>query len=135
MLRHGWDHYFGYMDHVRAHGFYPPFLFRNGELISVIGNTQEDCGKSGEPETPEVYSERWNMEGKESYSQNIFIDSILQFITENRSDPFFLYFATQLPHGPVSIPQVYPEFREDDRLTKIEKEYASMVKMLDDNVG
>jgi len=26
MKRHGWDYYYGYLDHVRAHGFYPPFL-------------------------------------------------------------------------------------------------------------
>ncbi|MCK5702292.1 MAG: sulfatase-like hydrolase/transferase, partial [Cyclobacteriaceae bacterium] len=45
------------------------------------------------------------------------------------------YFPTQLPHGPVSVPSVHPDFLDDDRLTQIEKEYASMVKMLDDNVG
>lgn len=135
ILRHGWDHYLGYMDHVRAHGFYPPFLFRNGELVEIKGNTLTNCGKSGEPETPEVYKERWNMKGKEAYSQNIFMDSILHFIAENKDQPFFLYFPTQLPHGPVSIPAIHPDFINDNRLTQIEKEYASMVKMLDDNVG
>lgn len=135
MLQHGWDYYFGYMDHVRAHGFYPPFLFRNGELVVIEGNTLSDCGKSGEPETPEVYKERWNIEGKEVYSQQIFMDSVINFISENKNKPFFLYFPSQLPHGPVSIPEVHTDFVNDERLTQIEKEYASMVKMLDDNVG
>lgn len=135
MKRHGWNYYFGYLDHVRAHGFYPPFLFENGKMIEIKGNTLRNCGKSGEPETEENFKERWNMEGKEVYSQNIFMDKILNFIDSNKDHPFFLYFPTQLPHGPVSIPVVHPDFVDDERLTQIEKEYASMVKLLDDNVG
>ena len=135
MERHGWDQYMGYFDHQRAHGFYPPFLFENGELTNIEGNTLTNSGKSGEPETEENFKERWDMEGKEVYSQDIFMDKALNFIKDNKDRPFFLYFPTQLPHGPVSIPTVHPDFENDERLTQIEKEYASMVKLLDDNVG
>ena len=135
MKRHGWDYYYGYLDHVRCHGFYPPFLFENGNLVEIEGNTHANCGKSIEPETEEAFKERWNMEGKTTYSQNLFIDKITGFIRANKDKPFFLYHPTQLPHGPVSIPEVAEEFKNDERLTQIEKEYASMVKMLDDQVG
>lgn len=135
MKRHGWDYYYGYLDHVRCHGFYPPFLFENGNLVNIEGNTIVNCGKSIERETDKTYEERWDMEGKAVYSQNIFIEKIVDFIQENKDSPFFLYHPTQLPHGPVSIPEVSDEFKDDDRLTQIEKEYASMVKMLDDHVG
>lgn len=135
MNRHGWDSYFGYFDHIRAHGFYPPFLFHQDGLIKFDGNTLVNCGKSSEPETADTFDERWDMTGKQIYSQNVFMDSILNFITNHKDQPFFLYFPTQLPHGPVSIPSVHPDFANDSRLTQIEKEYASMVKMLDDNVG
>lgn len=47
----------------------------------------------------------------------------------------FLYHPTQLPHGPVSVPEVYPEIQNNFQLTPIEKEYASMVKKLDIHVG
>lgn len=135
MKRHGWDHYMGYFDHQRAHGFYPPFLFEDGIQVPIEGNTLLNSGKSGEPETEANFKERWNMEGKAIYSQDIFMDKALNFIDENKDNPFFLYFPTQLPHGPVSIPKVHPDFENDERLTQIEKEYASMVKLLDDNVG
>ena len=135
MKQHGWDYYLGYLDHARAHGFYPPFLFENGKIIEFEGNTRLNSGKSKEPETPESFEERWDMDGKEVYSENIFMDNILNFIHTNKDSPFFLYFPTQLPHGPVSIPKVHPDFINDERLTQIEKEYASMVKLLDDNVG
>jgi arylsulfatase A-like enzyme len=135
MKRHGWDHYFGYLDHERAHGFYPPFLFQDGVLKKIKGNTLANSGKSGEPETEANFRERWNREGKGVYSQTMFMDSILHFIDTHKDQPFFLYFPTQLPHGPVAIPTVHPDFANDSRLTQIEKEYASMVKMLDDHVG
>jgi len=135
MNRHGWDYYFGYFDHIRAHGFYPPFLFHRDGIIEIDGNTLSNCGKSVEPETQESYDERWDMTGKQVYSQNVFMDSVLNFITNHQDQAFFLYFPTQLPHGPVSIPSVHTDFAKDSRLTQIEKEYASMVKMLDDNVG
>ncbi|MEP4948653.1 MAG: sulfatase-like hydrolase/transferase, partial [Flavobacteriaceae bacterium] len=135
MKRHGWDYYYGYLDHVRCHGFYPPFLFENGNLVEIEGNTLANCGKSTERETEKTYNERWNMEGKSTYSQNIFLEKMLSFIRTNKDKPFFLYHPTQLPHGPVSIPEVYDEFVNDNRLTQIEKEYASMVKMLDEHVG
>ncbi|WP_209404379.1 arylsulfatase [Pseudozobellia sp. WGM2] len=135
MKRHGWDYYYGYLDHVRAHGFYPPFLFENGNLVPIEGNTLANCGKSGEPESIENREKRNNREGKIQYSQNLFMNKAFEFIEKNKNEPFFLYFPTQLPHGPVAIPEVHPDFVNDDRLTPIEKEYASMVKMLDDNVG
>lgn len=135
MKQHGWDYYYGYLDHVMAHGFYPPYMFENGQKIDIPGNTRKDCGKTIERETPKAYKERWNMEGKSLYSQNLFLDKMLSFIRENKDRPFFLYHPTQLPHGPVAIPEVHDDFKNDDRLTQIEKEYASMVKMLDDHVG
>lgn len=135
MKRHGWDYYYGYLDHGRCHGFYPPFLFENGNMVNIEGNTRNDCGKSIEKETEKAYAARWDMEGKKTYSQNLFLEKILGFIRENKDKPFFLYHPTQLPHGPVSIPEVHSDYVNDDRLTQIEKEYASMVKMLDDHVG
>ncbi|WP_268034761.1 arylsulfatase [Algoriphagus sp. PAP.12] len=135
MKRHGWDYYLGYLDHVRAHGFYPNFLFENGKMVYYEGNTYQNAAKSHEPETAEAYKERWNRVGKQVYSQDIFMQSALNFIESNQDKQFFLYFPTQLPHGPVAIPSVHPDFANDPRLTQIEKEYASMVKLLDDNVG
>lgn len=139
LKRHGWDYHLGYMDHVRAHGFYPPFLFENGKLKPIKGNNLVNGGKSLEPETEQAFQERWNRQGKEVYSQDIFIYGVLNFIrnanNKEQKQPFFIYFPTQLPHGPVAIPAVHPDFVNDRRLTQIEKEYASMVKRLDDDVG
>ncbi len=135
MKDHSWDYYFGYLDHVRCHGFYPPFLFENGKMINIPGNTDPKCGVNPEKETPEANKGRWNREGKEVYSEDLFMNRITTFIQENKNHPFFLYFPTQLPHGPISIPAIDPAFALNDSLSETEKEYASMVTRLDADVG
>lgn len=135
MKEHGWDYYYGYLDHVRCHGFYPPFLFDNGSIVPIDGNTHPNCGKSIENETSQTLRERWDRNGKAVYSQDLFLNKILSFIRLNKDKPFFLYHPTQLPHGPVAIPAIHPEVANNPQLTSIEKEYASMVKLLDDNIG
>lgn len=135
MRRHGWDYYYGYLDHVRCHGYYPPFLFDNGSIVEIRGNTHRNGGKSIENETPATLAERRNREGKEVYSQDLFLDKILTYLRAHKDHPFFLYHPTQLPHGPVAIPAIHPEAAANPNLTAVEKEYASMVKLLDDHVG
>ena len=137
--RHGWDYHFGYYDHVRCHGFYPPFLFENGQKIDLPGNTHIDCAKTPEEGNPENDKIRMSKEGKAIYSESIIMEKLLSFMEnhhpKNTGKPFFIYFPTQLPHGPTSIPEVHEELIDNASLTQIEKEYASMVKMLDDDVG
>ncbi len=135
LKRHGWDYYFGYYDHERCHGFYPPFLFENGKMVMIEGNTRADCGKTPEWDEDGGYEERWSTEGKRVYSQNLFLEKIIDFLRNNKDTAFFLYHPTQLPHGPSAIPEIHPDFTSNPELTEIEKTYASMVKMLDDHVG
>lgn len=135
LKRHGWDYYYGYYDHQRCHGFFPPFLFEDGELVPIEGNTHPDCAKESERDENGGYEERWDMTGKTRYSQNLFLEKMLRFIRENKNESFFLYHPTQLPHGPTSIPEIHADFRNHPDLTELEKAYASMVKMLDDHVG
>lgn len=127
--RFGWDFYEGYYDHQRCHGFYPSYLWRNGERFELAGNDSPICGKMSEEGNEPVGS------GGETYSQNVFIKGILKYLREPKDGPFFLYHPTQLPHGPVAIPKLHPDFADHPTLTLAEKKYASMVKMLDDHVG
>lgn len=127
--RFGWDYYEGMYSHTRCHGFYPPYMWRNGEKFFLEGNPHIDCGVMSEKGNEKVGS------GGETYSQNVFIEGILKFIREHKDERFFLYHPTQLPHGPVSIPELHADFADHPTLTLAEKKYASMVKMLDDHVG
>lgn len=135
IARHGWDYHFGYYDHVRCHGFYPPFLWENGEMVKIPGNEHADCGTTYRAETPENRARSEARGGKTVYSQDLFNQKIEAFIRKHKDVPFFLHHPSQLPHGPISVPEVHPGVRDVEGLTLWEKEYASMILRLDDTIG
>ena len=133
--RHGWQYHYGWYDHARCHGFYPPFLYENGAPTYIPGNTRADCGVHPETESPENAAIREDSVGKAVYSQDLFNDKIVEFLRMHKDRPFFLYHPSQLPHGPIAVPEVHPGVRSRPELTRYEKEYASMVLRLDETVG
>lgn len=135
LSRHGWDFHYGYYDHQQCHGFYPPFLFRDGVREDIPGNELADCGAMPRPDTPEGQAARRDMPGRAVYSQDLFDAEIVSFLRRHKDETFFLYHPSQLPHGPLSIPTLHPAVAELDALNEKEKEYASMVLRLDQTVG
>ena len=133
--RHGWQYHYGYYDHARCHGFYPPFLFENGESTHIRGNTHADCAVNLNWESEENMARRRNQQGKAVYSQDIFNEKIVEFLRSHKDEPFFLYHPSQLPHGPIAIPDIHPSLKNVSELTTYEKEYASMTLKLDETVG
>lgn len=75
------------------------------------------------------------MEGKKIYAPDLFLQKTVEFLEMFKEEPFFLMYSSQLPKGPVSVPAIHPEVANNENLTPLEKEYASMVKYLDDQVG
>ena len=143
LKRHGWDRYVGYMDHQRAHGFYPSFLWKDGERLPLKGKTPEDYSPGA------TEKRRGNREGKVTYAPDVMLAETLRFMEENRNKPMFIFFSTNLPHGPVDIPpeentyagspsirQAYGNASGTNReCAGAAEEYASMVDKLDRQVG
>jgi arylsulfatase A-like enzyme len=127
--RFGWGFHEGYYDHVRAHGFYPPYIWVNGKKKPLDGNPHANAGKRTEKGEEPAGS------GGKTYSQDVFIQDILKYIRSHKNERFFLYHPTQLPHGPTAIPRLHPDFVNHPTMSNAEKKYASMIKMLDDHVG
>ena len=127
--RFGWNFHEGYYDHVRAHGFYPPYIWVNGVKKPLEGNPDPDAGKMSELGDEPVGS------GGQTYSQEVFIQDIILYLREHKDERFFLYHPTQLPHGPVAIPRLHPDYADSPNMSLAEKKYASMIRMLDDHVG
>lgn len=70
--RQGFDFFYGYLNQGRAHNYFPDFLWRNEER---------------------EFFRRW------TYSHDAVTDEALQFIRENKDDPFFLYIPYTIPHA------------------------------------
>lgn len=132
---HGWDYHYGYYDHQMCHGYYPPFMFENGEIFFIEGNTHIDCGKGVSMNDPDYESKFFDRTGRKVYCQDLFDEKIVEFIRKHKDRPFFLYHPSMLPHGVLSITEIHPQVKNNNNLTFHEKIYASMVLRLDKTVG
>ena len=131
--RQGFDYFYGYLNQVHAHNFYPEFLWRDtvkvplrNEVVAVTRN-----GLGG-------YSTN-----KLDYSHDLVTDEALAFVERHRNEPFFLYLAYTIPHANneswhggmhgMEIPD-YGAYENMD-WNDPEKGMAAMVSRLDRDVG
>lgn len=84
-LNQGFDRFFGYNCQRHAHNLYPEFLISDREKVMLEGNTR---GLTGEQYAPQVIS-----------------DQMLDFVRQNKDEPFFVYYATVLPHLALQVPE------------------------------
>ncbi len=69
------------------------------------------------------------------YITEVLTDQAMRFLEANRSDPFFLYLAYNVPHAPYMVPAKYwDEFKNLDLPERSRAAYA-LTKCLDDNLG
>lgn len=91
-LRKGFDRFFGYLNQVHAHNYYPAFVWDNGnrkELANVVSEAGGSYGGfRGGAATRRV-----------EYSHDLFVDEAIRFIEANRKRPFFLYLPLTIPHA------------------------------------
>jgi len=83
--RQGFDYFFGYRTHQEAHNHFPPYLWRNDERVPLPNPV--DPAHQGYTDHPVVFAE------------DRFLDEALRFLDDHRAQPFFLYFASALPHA------------------------------------
>jgi len=147
--KHGFDEFFGYIDHRSAHFYYPEFLFeaRGGgavERVSLEGNQVVS--------DPYVPGAGHPIES-ETYSHDVIMEETLSFVDRHREEePFFLYLPVTIPHPALSVPEEAREpyltkegtsiFNEDPfsgghypPQSKPYATYAAMVSRLDRDVG
>jgi arylsulfatase A-like enzyme len=142
--KQGFDYSIGYYDQLRAHGYFPNYLMENGEVIPLPENYGYDMRNSyAHSRTPAGLHE-YDKNGKivpkgvkdpakAIYSQNMIQEKALEFINDHKDRPFFIYYPTQLPHGPVIAPDI-SKFLDKPWDMK-HKEWAAMVELLDTHVG
>ncbi len=91
-LKQGFDAFFGYLNQVHAHNYYPEFLWRNLEKAPLRNKVQR---------TERVYGGfhgGWATERNE-YSHDVILREALEWIDGRKDTPFFLYLALTIPHA------------------------------------
>lgn len=99
----GFDHWYGYLCQRVAHNYYPTHLWRNDEKVMLEGNEYFRAHQrlEKEPREKSVYK---NFSGKQ-YAPDLMIEEALAFIKDNMDSPFFLYYATPVPHAALQVPE------------------------------
>lgn len=134
-LLNGFDYHFGYVNMWHAHNFYPEFLYRNAQKVS-LNNKTGDVPKGNFPEGVGLASVR------NQYAPDEFETDALDFISNNKSNPFFIYYAINTPHGNSEYKEdgngmEVPDTKafDDKNWNKAEKSFAEMIRKLDFTVG
>lgn len=83
-LNQGFDRFFGYNCQRHAHNYYPRYLISDREQIELQGN---DRGRTGA-----------------QYAPQLIADELLEFISDHREEPFFVYYASVIPHLALQVP-------------------------------
>jgi arylsulfatase A-like enzyme len=131
----GFDHYFGYLDQVYAHNYYPEFLLRNGQRVyldNVVEYKDTSHWTRGRGSTSS---------GQNTYSHDLLTAEALNWIEENADTSFFLYLPYTIPHNNGEQPREkqfevpdYGAYTDRD-WTDPERGYAAMIGRLDRDVG
>jgi arylsulfatase A-like enzyme len=129
----GFDRFFGYRDQRHAHNFYPEYLISDTDSLR-LGNVVPGAGRMG---TGRATIRR-------DYAPDLIADAAFDWLRSNAERPFFLYWATTLPHvnserirdpdGGYEVPSLgrYAD-RTDWPLAK--RSYAAQVDRLDGDLG
>ncbi|MCA9248660.1 MAG: arylsulfatase [Planctomycetales bacterium] len=127
--RQGFESFFGYLDQHHAHNYYPTFLIRNGQRVS-LDNVVPGEGTWGQG----VATER------REYSHDLIMAEALKFIDAAHADPFFLYLPITLPHANnearnkgMEIPDLGTFASKD--WPEPQKGTAAMIAKMDHDVG
>jgi arylsulfatase A-like enzyme len=88
----GFGHFFGFDNQGFAHFYYPEFLWRNDQKVLFAKN--HDLRVDGEYK-----------KGAGTYSHDELTNEALQWITENKDSPFFLYLPYCIPHAELTVPE------------------------------
>ena len=146
--KQGFDYCFGYYDQTRAHTFIPQYLWENDRKIEYPENAGFDMKKrydykGNKPvntydEDGKLYIEELKDPYGYTYSQDEIEKAALEFLERNdphkTQQPFFLYYATHLPHGPVIIDDI-GDLNQPDSVMQLSREWGAMVKRIDTFVG
>lgn len=105
----GFDFFYGYNCQRQAHTYFPVHLWKNTEkdLLDnelVVPGTRLPDG--ADPKDPASYDKFWLNE----YSPERMLDESLDFLRQNKYRPFFLYFATPIPHVPLQAPPDWVDY-------------------------
>jgi len=96
-------------------------------------------GQPSDPPGTSYFDPILQLNGKQQpytgYCTDIFFNTAMMFIEQNRDDPFFVYIPTNAPHSPYDVPESYIEPYRAQGLNDKDARIYGMIANIDYNVG
>ncbi|MBM3907674.1 MAG: sulfatase-like hydrolase/transferase [Gemmatimonadetes bacterium] len=129
----GFDAFFGFRDQRHAHNYFPEYLLSNRDSVKT-GNVVPNPGRMGTGRATV----------RTAYAPDLIGERAFQWVRANAKKPFFLYWATTLPHinnegargqddGGFEVTSLDPY--ADRPWPTAKKSYAAQVWRLDQDLG
>lgn len=145
--KQGFDFFYGYNCQRQAHTLYPMHLWRNEErhiLDNKMVAPRSNLAEGADPNDSTSYADfQLN-----DYAPELMHREALQFLDTVSDQPFFLYYASPLPHVPLQAPEKWVNYYreklgpEEPYTAKSyfpsqypKATYAAMISYLDEQVG
>lgn len=149
-LSRGFDRFFGYICQTHAHSYYPDYLWDDDRRLA-LDNQPPVPGHAGLPDGADASDPRsYDIFKGQDYACDRIQSAAIEFIRAHRREPFFLLYASPLPHLALHVPdeelaQYHALQWDDPPFVRARRgytphftpraAYAAMVSRLDREVG
>lgn len=144
----GFDFFYGYNCQRQAHTYNPLFLYKNRNRVHFANDTVPPGTKLDEGADPNDQKSYAQFEQK-FYSPDSMFKELTDFVDRSKDQPFFLYWASPIPHVALQAPRRWVDYysakfgTEEPYLgdkgyfphKNPRAAYAAMVSYLDENIG
>ena len=144
----GFDYFYGYNCQRMAHNLYPPHLWENDKR-DILDNDVISPKLKLEPGQDPYDDKNYEVFNQNDYAPDKMHLKAQEFIENNKDNPFFLYYASPIPHAPLQAPQyLIDKYRkiigeEEPYLGNVgyfptrypRATYAAMIEYIDIQVG
>ena len=146
-LKQGFDYFYGYNCQRQAHNHYPEYLYENSRQ-APLNNPKFAAHQKLPAEADANDAGSYARYEGRSYAPDLMAEKAVRFVRDNRDRPFFLYFASTIPHLALQAPSdalakyrgtwaetPYPGTNGYLPHLTPRAAYAAMITRLDEHVG
>jgi arylsulfatase len=146
----GFDFFYGFNCQRQAHTYYPLHLYKNRIRVHLANDTiapNTPFPQGADPKDPNSYADFTLTD----YAPDLMFREMTDFVDLNKARPFFMYWATPIPHVALQAPQRWVDYyvqKFGDETPYLaggknryfshknpHAAYAAMVSYLDENIG
>lgn len=146
----GFDFFYGYNCQRQAHTYYPLHLYKNRNRVHLKNDTiapHTSFPMELDSLEPKSYAKFTQPE----YAPDLMFKELTGFVAAQEQNPFFLYWASPIPHVALQAPQKWVDYyiqKFGDELPYLANKgngyfphrnpraaYAAMISYLDENIG